>query len=169
ALTLDGTGITLSGTKDTDELGDGSSVTETASGNTLDMDAGSTLDDTSGNGGDTINAGTDGTIQINNDGGTSYYDTINATNNAGTITLTGGSSADVDGSGNIVATKGGGDLTASGDAISYTGTSTVPNPSSAATTRSRPVANRSHCPVQARPAAISWMATTSRSTRVLAM
>ncbi|MFK2902282.1 hypothetical protein ISP15_18295, partial [Dyella jejuensis] len=47
ALTLDGTGITLSGTKDTDELGDGSSVTETASGNTLDMDAGSTLDDTS--------------------------------------------------------------------------------------------------------------------------
>jgi predicted Zn-dependent protease len=124
ALTFDGTGDTLYGTKDTDELGDGSSVTETAGGNTLNMDAGSTLDDTTGTGGDTINAGTDGTIQVSNDGGSTYYDTINATDDTGTITLTQGSSADVDGSGNTIAAKGGGDLTASGDAISDAGTTT---------------------------------------------
>jgi predicted Zn-dependent protease len=88
------------------------------------MDAGSTLDDTTGTGGDTINAGTDGTIQVSNDGGSTYYDTINATDDTGTITLTQGSSADVDGSGNTIAAKGGGDLTASGDAISDAGTTT---------------------------------------------
>ncbi|MFK2902283.1 hypothetical protein ISP15_18300, partial [Dyella jejuensis] len=63
-----------------------------------------------------INADTGSTIQISNDGGSSYLDTINANGDAG-ITLDAGSSLDLVGSGNVVTAANGDQITATDNTI----------------------------------------------------
>ncbi|MFK2902257.1 hypothetical protein ISP15_18160, partial [Dyella jejuensis] len=115
-VTLTGTSDTFSGSGNMLDMDTGSAATLTNGSDTIDMQTGASLFDDAGSGNDTIDASAGDTIQVNNDGGSSYLDTINASGDAG-ITLDSGSSLDMVGLGNTIATSSSDDLTAGGDTI----------------------------------------------------
>ncbi|MFK2901092.1 hypothetical protein ISP15_12155, partial [Dyella jejuensis] len=115
SLAFNGSG-TLNGSGNALEIDANSKGTVTSSNDAIDMDGGATLIDSAGDGNDTINASAGDTIQISNDGGSNYLDTINANGDAG-ITLDAGSSLDLVGSGNAVAANNGDQITATDNTI----------------------------------------------------
>src|SRR5471030_1462164 len=118
SIMFGGVGEVMSGNYDTVGLATGSSVTLANYDDTVNMSSGASVI-ISGGGNNSINAGVDDTVIIDNSS-SGYTETVNATGDQG-ITLCSDVSVNVVGSGNTVAANGGDRLSANGDTILIAG------------------------------------------------